>query len=137
MATWVRSIPPEAWWWFGAISVVTIVASTIALPLVVVRMAPDYFLENRALERAFRERHPVWRWTGLVVKNLLGAVLFLAGVIMCFTPGQGLLTMLMGIALMNFPGKRALERNLVRRPAIGKALNWMRSRAGREPLIIP
>jgi hypothetical protein len=137
VADWLRSLPPVLWWWIGAASIVTFMASTVVLPLVVIRMAPDYFLESRDPDLTFRRRHPVWRWTGLIVKNALGLVLFLAGVVLCFTPGQGLLTMLMGIALMDFPGKRALERALVRRPGIAKALNWIRARAGREPLLIP
>jgi len=137
LSEWLRSLPASLWVWAGAVSVITFVASTIALPMVVIRMAPDYFLESRDEALAFRHRHPVLRWTGLVAKNTLGFVLFLAGLVLCFTPGQGLLTMLMGIALMDFPGKRRLERNLVRRPGVAKALNWIRARASRPPLLLP
>jgi hypothetical protein len=68
---------------------------------------------------------------------VLGAVFLLAGLAMLFTPGQGLLTILMGIMLLNFPGKQRLELAIVRRPAVLKSINWVRGRAGRPPLQLP
>ena len=59
------------------------------------------------------------------------------GVVMLVTPGQGLLTMVMGIALMDFPGKDRLEKALVARAGIRAALNWVRHRQGREPFRFP
>jgi len=43
-------------------------------------------------------------------KNLLGVLLFMLGLIMLVTPGQGILTLLFGLMLMNFPGKYRVER---------------------------
>ena len=42
---------------------------------------------------------------------------------------------LIGLFLMNFPGKFALERHLVRQRPVWNALNWIRRRGGRLPLI--
>jgi hypothetical protein len=53
---------------------------------------------------------------------------------MLVLPGQGVLTILAGITLLNYPGKRRLELWLVRRPAIHRAIDWIRRRAGRAPL---
>ncbi|RME33433.1 MAG: hypothetical protein D6786_07715, partial [Gammaproteobacteria bacterium] len=61
----------------------------------------------------------------------------LAGLIMLFTPGQGLLTMLVGLLLMNYPGKYRLERWLVTRPRVLETLNWIRARTGHPPLAAP
>jgi hypothetical protein len=44
-----------------------------------------------------------------MIKNVLGAVLILAGVTMLFFPGQGIITILVGITLLNFPGEMALD----------------------------
>ena len=49
-------------------------------------------------------------------------------------PGQGVLTILAGLALLDFPGKRALELKILKRPSILGAVNWLRERRGREPL---
>ncbi|HOS97284.1 MAG TPA: PGPGW domain-containing protein, partial [Deltaproteobacteria bacterium] len=70
-------------------------------------------------------------------KNILGAVFILAGIIMLFLPGQGVLTILIGITLVSFPRKRVLELRLVRKPSVLRALNWMRARAHKPPLLLP
>ena len=70
----------------------------------------------------------------VIGKNVLGAVLMIAGVAMLVLPGQGLLTMVLGFLLIDFPGKYRLERWLVARPMVHRPLNWIRRRAGREPL---
>jgi hypothetical protein len=64
----------------------------------------------------------------------MGVVLLLAGILMLVLPGQGLFTMFVGIMMMNFPGKYKLERWVVARGPVLKSINWMRKRAGHEPL---
>jgi hypothetical protein len=59
------------------------------------------------------------------------------GLVLLVLPGQGLLTMLAGLVLLDLPGKRAFERRVVARPRVLSALNWLRARAGREPLRRP
>ena len=100
-------------------------------------MSADYFMPDRDPGRALALQHPVLRWTGLILKNLFGLILFIAGIAMLFTPGQGLLTVFIGLMLMDFPGKRRLELWVIRRPAIRKAFDWIRSKAGRKPLQLP
>jgi UPF0716 family protein affecting phage T7 exclusion len=72
-----------------------------------------------------------------VAKNLLGLVLFVAGSVMLLLPGQGILTMLAGLTLIEFPGKRSLELSLVRRERVRKTLDWVRRKFGGEPLQVP
>lgn len=124
-------------WWATGLSLVAVVATVIGIPWVVARLPHDYFT------RSSRE---VWRHTAEeplpalilgVLKNILGAVLLLLGLLMLFTPGQGLLTVLIGLMLMNFPGKYELERWLVRRPGVLRALNWLRRRSGKVPFKRP
>jgi UPF0716 family protein affecting phage T7 exclusion len=69
-----------------------------------------------------------------VGKNLLGVTLMIAGLAMLVIPGPGLLTVLIGFLLVDFPGKYKLERWLVARPAIRRPIDWLRKRAGRMPL---
>lgn len=72
-----------------------------------------------------------------LAKNLAGLVLLLVGLIMLITPGQGLLTCLMGVLLLDFPGKRRLELWLVQRRAVARSIAWLRQRAGVPPLCLP
>jgi hypothetical protein len=71
----------------------------------------------------------------LVVKNLLGCLFVVAGLLMLVLPGQGLLSILIGIILLDFPGKYSVERWLISRPPVLHTVNWLRRRAGRPPLV--
>jgi hypothetical protein len=53
---------------------------------------------------------------------------------MLLTPGQGLLTLLAGLLLMDFPGKYAMQRRLIEHPPILRAINRLRARHGHPPL---
>ena len=69
-------------------------------------------------------------------KNLIGYGLIVAGLLMLFLPGQGILTLVMGLLLVDYPGKFRLERKLVKTPAILNSLNWLRKKAKKPPLIM-
>jgi hypothetical protein len=78
--------------------------------------------------------HPVPGLALLVAKNVCGLILILAGVVMLVLPGQGMLTIVLGIMLLNFPGKYRLERRVARMRPVARSINWMRARAGHPPL---
>lgn len=100
------------------------------------RLRADYF-DVRVERRPFLDgRHPALRWAVLVLKNILGLVFLLAGIAMLVLPGQGLLTILVGISLMNFPKKRLLEAKLIGQPLIFSGINRLRARFGKPPLTI-
>jgi hypothetical protein len=56
---------------------------------------------------------------------------------MLVTPGQGILTLLIGLMLMNFPGKYHVERWLVMRPGVMRGMNWLRARRGQALFDVP
>ncbi|MBT8132420.1 MAG: hypothetical protein KJO35_09140 [Gammaproteobacteria bacterium] len=120
-----------------AIGVISLVLTLIALPLIIIRLPADYFVRHNRLTVAVSSRHPVLVLLGNTLKNIVGIFLLIFGAIMLFIPGQGLLTMLIGVMLTNFPGKYKLEQKIVRRPAVLRTLNRIRDRAGRDPLLAP
>jgi len=134
---WIQGIPPSFWAWATALSLFTLVVSLLILRAVILRLPRDYFLPVNAPERALASWPEGWRALGLLLKNLGGALVILVGVLMCFGPGQGLLTILIGVSLVDFPGKRKIEVFLIKRPTIHRPLNWFRERKGEEPLLIP
>ena len=69
----------------------------------------------------------------LVVRNVLGWMFVLAGVAMLVLPGQGLLSIIVGLVLIDFPGKRRIERRLLASHVVRDAMNWLRRRAGKPP----
>lgn len=120
--------------WLGIFSFVSFVASLFLIPFLVVRIPVDYFAETKRQSSVWAEQHIIVRWIIKLVKNLLGGVFILLGLAMLVLPGQGLLTLLIGVLLLNFPGKYRFERWLIQRPSIFRAVAWLRQRAGREQL---
>jgi hypothetical protein len=119
------------------ISIATFLATLAAIPVLLTRIPPDYFSQRRRPDVPWKHYHPVLRMIALTAKNALGIILILAGAIMLFTPGQGIITLLIGLALVDLPGKRSLERWIVCRPRVLAAINRLRTRYGHPPLEDP
>lgn len=123
--------------WGVGLFVVTFTVSLAAVGLFVVMLPATFFLPS--YRRAFmHSRHPALRWTCIVLKNLLGLVLVVVGVGLSMPgmPGQGLLTILIGLILMDFPGKQRLERKIIGRPKVLGTVNSLRARFNKPPLLL-
>jgi hypothetical protein len=116
------------------VSVVAFVIGLIVTPLVLVRLPADYFVRR---DTAPPRPLTVGRALALVARNVLGAVLVLLGILMLVLPGQGIVTLLVGLLVLDFRGKRAWERRVVARPGVLRLINRLRERAGRAALEIP
>lgn len=113
-------------------SVVMIVGSIFCALWAVKRLPEDYLI---------RDEPPASPASGArlrkVAKNALGFALLVIGLLLLVLPGQGLLTLIAAVSLLDFPGKKQLERRLMSRPKVLHALNRFRQRAGRPPLCSP
>jgi len=110
-------------------------ATLIVFPFILVRLPQRYFAEeNRPRPLS---RHPLVHWILMSLKNLLGLLIVIVGFLLFFLPGQGLLTLIIGLTIMNYPGKFHAERWLVRRPRVMPALNWIRARFDAPPFEDP
>ena len=136
MFAWLRG-HETVLWWLGALSIVTFVGTLVALPLVVARLPPDYFTAAQRPAHRHHLQSPGARLLVRLGKNLLGLLMVLVGVAMLVLPGQGVLTILIGLMLIDFPGKRGIERRLVQQPAVWRAINWMRAKAHQPALERP
>jgi hypothetical protein len=131
----VHVVRQVGWLWGLVISLVAGAGSLALAALVAVRWSPDQF--SRAEPPMFMDgHHPILRVLGIAGKNLAGTLLILIGIVMALpgVPGQGFLTILIGLTLVDFPGKRRLERALVRRKTVLGAVNQLRARFGRPAL---
>jgi Putative transmembrane protein (PGPGW) len=124
-------------WWSFAISLALIVLTPVAVAWVVVQLPKDYFTAELRPQSRWPERRQELHASIVLAKNFLGGVLVLAGIAMFVLPGQGLLTLLAGLMLLNFPGKYRLERRLATQRHVWRSINWLRTRFGREPLERP
>ena len=136
MLEWYRENQALVWSLAGGISIATFVGTVFVIPWLIARLPADYFLSVRR-PRPPDRRHLAIRLVLLVAKNLIGALLVASGIAMLVLPGQGLLAILMGLVLLDYPGKRRFERWLIGRRVIRRPIAWIRRRAGREPFLLP
>ena len=122
---------------YAGIGLGLFLASLAVVVVVLLRVPADYFTRTRRPWLA--GRHPVLRIALIGLKNLAGAAIVVVGLILSLpgVPGQGLITIFIGLMLMDFPGKFRLERSIIRRPLVHGFVNRLRRRYGRSPLLVP
>lgn len=123
-------------YWSTLIGVVGLLISLIIVPWIVIKLPADYFYEEHRKKCPWGHCPPIIRSIILVLKNILGVILILSGFIMLFIPGQGLLTMVGGIILTDFPYKYKIMRRIIKNSKILKFINKLRKKAHQEPLKI-
>ncbi|MBA2524898.1 MAG: hypothetical protein H0V18_03800 [Pyrinomonadaceae bacterium] len=119
------------------IFLVTFGASLAIVSLVLVKVPATYFKKSHK-RKFLAHRPPIIRGLGIVGKNLLGAVLVVVGILLSVpgVPGQGTLTILLGVMLLDFPGKPRLQHWIVSRPRILKTINKLRHRFSKPELVL-
>jgi len=120
--------------WLGGASLLMFVGSLIAVPLVILRLPKDYLRREHKLVRE-------WPWClpllFMVLKNALGVLFFLSGLAMLILPGQGLLTMFIGLVMLDFPRKQILVRRILGYRRFLRVINRLRVRFGKPELEPP
>jgi hypothetical protein len=115
--------------WFSLLSLLMLVGSVLLVPWLVLRAPHDVFVRERP---AAVDRPGVYAFVVFLVRNTLGVILLVAGILMLVLPGQGLLSIVAALCLLDVPRKRELLKRIVVRPPVWKALGWIRSRAGKS-----
>ena len=121
----------------ASISVLGILAGLIAMRFAIIYMPADYFVRSSDQKGRFSNHHPAIYWSFLFLKNLVGAGFLIVGLLMLITPGPGVLLLLLGLSLVNIPGKRRLEIRLLRFPTIHQKIDRLRCEHLRPPLQLP
>jgi hypothetical protein len=125
-------------WWLTAVGLLMSVGGIGAMVVLAVAMPADHFMpSHRGAEE--RRHHPVVRFLLRVARNILGAFLLVLGLVLAIpgVPGPGVLFILLGMSLMDIPGKHAMVRYIVSRPLVLKPLNTLRAKWNRPPVQIP
>ena len=118
----------------GASSILIFIISILGISWFVAQIPEDYFLSSKRKPSKWKEQKPILRLAVLFGKNIIGLSLIIGGLLMLVLPGQGLLTIVTGLLLINYPGKYKLEQKLVAIPSVFRALNWIRVKANKPPL---
>lgn len=136
MLDWI-TIDEATLWCLAVFSIISFMGTLILVPVLIIRIPEDYFAETKRHRwEPWAHEHPVIRWSLLITKNLLGYLFIILGIAMLVLPGQGILTIFIGIMFINFPGKYRLERWVVMQGPLLNTINKLRHRTGRSPLII-
>ena len=133
---WSKSHQAILWWTFAG-SLALMLLTPITVAWAVLRLPADYFTKRRRRPLDTWQKNRVARPLMLVAKNLLGVVLLVAGIAMLVLPGQGLLTIVVGLVLIDFPGKFRFERWVATRGPVWRSLNWLRKRYRRAEMKRP
>lgn len=119
----------------GILSGMMFFGSLLVVPWLVSRLSEEFFIRHRQQVGQRRRRHPLLSFLLRFLRNLIGLSLLASGMAMLVLPGQGILTMVVGISLMDFPGKQELLARLVRLKQVRRGLNWIRRRAGKPEFV--
>lgn len=114
----------------GFLSMGFSLATIVIVPVVIRIMPADYYTSSHKVKISSFSLGEILL---AVLKNVIGFVLVLAGIAMIVLPGQGVLTIILGLALMNFPGKRRIEIWLFHHKTVSKSLNWLRQKMHQPP----
>ncbi|GAB1264652.1 hypothetical protein NBRC116493_05180 [Aurantivibrio infirmus] len=122
--------------WLSFTAIVISLASMFAVPIIIIYLPTDYFTKEERGRLYYFDLHPVFHYVLVIAKNLLGLVLLAIGITLLVLPGQGLLTMLIGLLMMDFPGKYKVTRILVSKKVVHEPINWLRSKFNRDPILL-
>lgn len=106
-----------------------------AIALVMVKIPANYFSSHYTQDFLPNSSWAV-RWGAVIAKNILGVFLIILGIVLSLpgVPGQGVLTILLGLIMIDIPGKRPLEARIIKRPAVLAAINSLREKYSKPPL---
>jgi len=106
-----------------------------AIAIVMVKVPKNYFSTHYKRDFMPGSSFAV-RWGAVIAKNIFGVFLVILGIVLSLpgVPGQGILTILLGLIMLDIPGKRPLEARIIKRPAVLSAINSLRAKYNKEPL---
>ena len=113
------------------VSALIFILSLIFTPFLVSKIPHDYFTNPQYHKLEIKH---FGHLIAVVIRSFLGLLLVFLGLVMLFTPGQGILAIIVGLFLMEFPGKKRLEHKIIENEITFKALNWMREKFKQPPL---
>ncbi len=121
---------PQFLAWAMVVSMAFFFVSLVAMPYIICALPADYFTRSASFNFSLKNI------LLLVIRNAIGLALLVAGVAMLVLPGQGLLTILVALMVMRYPGKQWLEYKIITQKQVLKLANWIRQKRGKPPFQI-
>jgi hypothetical protein len=123
--------------WAAGVWVATTAVTFVVVAAVVATLPVTYFRDEAA--RSATRGRPAWWIAARIARNVAGVVLIVVGAALSIpgVPGQGLLTLLAGLVLVDFPGRHRAARAIARWRGVLPAMNRLRAFFGQPPLAPP
>ncbi len=118
------------------VSIMSFIASILLIPWMVTQIPADYFTHPKRQRYLCCQKPKMVRFMFIFLKNILGVILILGGIALLLLPGQGILTILIGLIIMDFPYKYKVEIWIIKHPFVLRAINKLRAKAKQRPLQI-
>ena len=122
--------------WMTGLSLIIFLVGLAITPFLIAAIPDDYFENKKRPKSIYTPLSLAWL-IKKVFKNILGITLLLSGIAMLVLPGQGLLTLMVGLFLMDYPGKYRLEKKLLSYPLILNSINWLRKKRKKNLFKLP
>ena len=121
----------------GGLSVLILVFSIAGMGWFIAQIPEDYFIHDKRQAKHWNKYSSQARIAIIIFKNIFGGIMLVGGLFLLVLPGQGLLTIIIGLLLIDYPGKFQLEQKIISIPSIFRSLNWFRAKARKPNLLHP
>ena len=121
--------------YISGLSTIFFLLSLLGLSWLISIIPHNYFVDKKRVS-LIKMKNPLMWLPIIIIKNSIGLVLILFGILMLILPGQGVLTIITGLIFLDYPGKFRFERSLVRNKLILNSMNWIRRKLDKPDLII-
>ena len=109
----------------GIVSILIFVFSIVGLRLFIIALLPDYFINKKRVS-ALKNRSILLWIIYIVFKNIIGYIFIIMGLVALVLPGQGILMILVGLMMSDYPKKFDLEKKIITSKEVRKGINWIR-----------
>ena len=111
-----------------------VLMAAISFGLGLVALAAAAVAVVRMPAGALQENHNGGSRAWRIARGILGWLLIAAGIAMLILPGPGLVVLLLGITLADFPGRCRIQHWICTRKHVLSSINRLRKRFHRPPL---
>ena len=119
--------------YLGIISVLIFIFSIVGLRLFIIAIPSDYFINKKRVSALRDSSILLWVFYK-IFKNIIGYIFIAIGLLALVLPGQGILMILIGLMMSDYPKKFDLEKKIIKINTVRKGVNWIRVKSNVEKI---
>ena len=119
--------------YLGIISVLIFIFSIVGLRLFIIAIPSDYFINKKRVSALRDSSILLWVFYK-IFKNIIGYIFIDIGLLALVLPGQGILMILIGLMMSDYPKKFDLEKKIIKINTVRKGVNWIRIKSNVEKI---